>query len=159
METEYHMGIDPSIHSTGWAIMNSKKELIDYGKIVSESDTPTHKIIQTQYDVLVSLLQKYNIIHILCEDQFAQKNIDTLKKLSQNRGAIMLMAAQHHIPIQVMAPSSWRKICLGNGKATKKDCVIAMNELYGLKLKMVQNDIAEAIAICRTSIILSEQSA
>lgn len=152
---EYYLGIDPSVWSTGWAILNQDCKIVDYGRIKAEKHLAIHEVVEVQYSFLSELLEKYPLSSMLCEDQYQGVNVDTLKKLSQNRGVIMLLAAQKKIPFFTLAPSSWRKAFVGlqNGRANKKDCVIAINEMFGLKLKFVQNDIAEALAmahVCAT---------
>lgn len=143
----YYMGVDPSTLSTGYAVLDQNGELVDYGVFNPSKDLPMHERLRIQYNGLQEVIDKWNIVCMLCEDQHSRKNIDTLKKLSQTRGIVMLAAAQNCIEFLLATPSHWRKIYLGDGKATKKDCVLKVNEQYGLKLKMAQNDIAEAIGI------------
>lgn len=146
-EESFYMGVDPSTVSTGWAVFNQNGELVDYGVIRTDDELPMHKRLLFQYDALKVVIGSWNITHMLCEDQFSRNNIDTLKKLSQTRGMVMLVAAENTIEFDLATPSQWRKIYLGKGNATKRDCVKQVNEQYGLSLKMAQNDIAEAIGI------------
>jgi crossover junction endodeoxyribonuclease RuvC len=157
---EYYLGIDPSIWSTGWGLLNGNHEIVDYGRIKADKHLAIHEVVEVQYRFLSELLAKYSVSSILCEDQYQGCNVDTLKKLSQNRGAIMLLAAQKQIPFRTMAPSSWRKAFIGlqSGKANKKDCVRAINDMYGLKLKFVQNDIAEALAMAHVCVSKAKEN-
>lgn len=148
------LGIDPSTAGTGWAVMDEDMNLMEYGKISPLKDLSIAEKIKVIYDSLSDVFDRYEISYALCEDQFQGGNVDTLKKLSQNKGAIMLLITQRGVLFEEKAPSSWRKIYLGSGKATKKDCVNHVNEVYGLKLKFVQNDIAEAIGIAGAAVML-----
>ena len=152
MEEIYFLGIDPSTKSTGFAVVNQQGVLIEYGKIcpddsLHEAVTPAEKIF-IQYNEISALMNKYPFTKVLCEDQFFQNNVDTLKQLSRVSGMVLLISAQYSIPVEMTYPSQWRKIFHGNGKAKKTETLRKVNEMFGLDLKLTKhNDISDAIGI------------
>jgi len=152
---DLYLGIDPSTTSTGYAVVNSKLELIEYGKVVPENIskelTPAEEML-VQFDAIKALLLKYPFKKVLCEDQFFGENVDTLKKLSRVTGMFLVLSAQHELEIDLIYPSSWRKVYHGTGKAKKRDTCKKVNEDYGLKLRVTKdNDISDAIGIAVTA--------
>jgi crossover junction endodeoxyribonuclease RuvC len=145
-----YLGIDPSTVASGYGIINSNGELIDWG-VVKPNKRKLNEAQQAafQYAAFTELITKYNIKGIACEDQHRGPNADTLKKLSRVTGYMILLAGQHEVPIELYHPSSWRKTSLGKGNAKKEDSVNWVNEKYELLLDVKKhNDIAEGIGVC-----------
>lgn len=152
------LGIDPSTVATGWGVINEKGQLIAHGvvqpdkKALSETQQAAF-----QYNSLDEIIEKYDIVAIACEDQHKGVNPDTFKKLSRISGYLQLLAGQKDLPFEFFHPSSWRKIVLGDGKASKEDSLKWVEETYELKLLKKQNDIAEGIAIAKAGTVHFEE--
>ena len=152
------LGIDPSTVATGWGVVNKKGELIAHGVIAPDKKTLSEvQQAAFQYNSLSHIIKEYNIEAVICEDQHKGANSDTYKKLCRITGYVQLLAGLNELPFEFFHPSSWRKITLGNGKATKEDAIQWVNETYGLKLLKKQNDIAEGIAIAKAGTIHFEE--
>ncbi|MES9681717.1 crossover junction endodeoxyribonuclease RuvC [Gottfriedia acidiceleris] len=145
----YFLGLDPSTACTGFCVMDEKHDIIEAGKIdISKIDDHGEKLA-VQYNHIKSLLERYEITKILCEDQFAKVNIDTLKKLSRTSGAYLLLAHLSGVEFEFTFPNSWRKVFHGSGKAKKEDTfhkVVAIYEFENLTFKK-DNDLTDAIGI------------
>lgn len=148
MEGTFFLGIDPSTVASGYGILQSDGQLVDWGVI-----KPNKKILTEaqqasfQYNAFCELMEKYTIKGIACEDQHRGPNADTLKKLSRVSGYVILLAGQYDVPIELYHPSSWRKTVLGKGNASKEDSISWVNEKYNLNFIKKDNDIAEGISI------------
>ena len=143
-----YLGIDPSTKSTGYGVVNDAEELIGWGVIEpNKKKMDVREQAVFQYEQLKNLIEKYQVTHICCEDQFNRINADTFKKLSRISGYIILLSGQLQLPIQLYPPKKWRKIFHGDGKAKKEDTLELVNRLFNLDLKANQNDIADAIGI------------
>jgi crossover junction endodeoxyribonuclease RuvC len=152
----YYLGLDPSTKSTGYAIVNNHGELLDYGKICptdnKEAVTPAERILQQYQEITELLINKYPIKKVYCEDQYFGANIDTLKQLSRVTGMVLLVSAQYKVPVELIYPSSWRKVFHGSGKAKKSETLRKVNEMFGLELKLAKhNDISDAIGIAMSA--------
>lgn len=145
---EYYLGIDPSTVASGYGVIHSSGDLVDWGvvrpnkKKLSEAQQAAY-----QYNAFTEIMQKFNIKGIACEDQHRGPNADTLKKLSRVSGYMILLAGVHDVPIQMYHPSSWRKIILGKGNASKDESIEWVKGKYDILLRKKDNDIAEGIAI------------
>lgn len=142
-----YLGLDPSTKSTGWAVINKKKDLLGYGKIEGKADDP--KSLVDMHKELNKVIIDYNIKYILIEDTFFSKNIDTLKKLVRPTGVVLYLIGVYDLSHEFIAPASWRKITFGNGHISKKNTYELMSEKYDLELQSFNkdNDITDAIGI------------
>jgi crossover junction endodeoxyribonuclease RuvC len=151
---QYYLGIDPSTVASGYGIISSSGDLVDWGVVKPDKKKLTEaQQAAFQYNAFAALMEKYNIVGIACEDQHGGPNPDTLKKLSRVSGYMILLAGQHDVPIELYHPSSWRKVVFGTGKASKEDSLIWAKDKYDLLLRKKDNDIAEGIAICYTGML------
>lgn len=156
----YFLGLDPSTKCTGYCVMDEKHNIIESGRIkMPVSDNIAEKIYY-QIDLLEKLLEKYSISHILCEDQFSKLNINTVKQLSRVVGAILYLAKKHEISIELIYPTSWRKVFHGYGKAKKEDTfhkVCAIYEIDNFTFKK-DNDETDSIGIAWADVDLHAET-
>lgn len=147
-----YLGIDPSTVSTGYAVMDSNGDLIDWGVIKPDKKKLTEpQQAAFQYNELAAIIEKHNVKGIGCEDQHRGPNADTFKKLSRVSGYLILLAGQYDLPLELYHPSSWRKTVLGKGNAKKKETIDWANDTYDLLLRLKDNDIADAIGIVKAA--------
>jgi len=152
---EMYLGIDPSTASTGFAVMDSNFNLVDYGVIKVDKKKLT-ELEQTvyQYDKINELVEKYGIVGIGCEDQFQGPNAQTFKQLSRVAGSFIVLAALQQIELEMLHPSKWRKITHGKGSMKKEDTRVWVNETYNKEFKKKDNDITDAIGIAKAFALL-----
>ena len=145
-------GIDASSNKTGMAIFSD-------GEYVEHTLIDLHKIKDPDKRIPKMMVEicKYIKIHkpdkIIMEKSMMKNNIDTVQKLSQIAGAVMLYAATKGIEFQFVYPSEWRKK-IGLQQSTqikrdtlKKEAVQAVKQEYGVDLT---DDEAEAWLIARS---------
>lgn len=162
------LGIDPSLTSTGWALLDYeidkvkdivpvneinllnqnneyKPELIDFGTFdTSNKDRLCLRVLQ-QKNELENLLLRHDPKVFVSEDQYGYLNTKTLKRLSHVRGQYMAVAAEKHKPFVLYSPSKVKKIAAGKGNAKKKDVIKSINEYFDLEL--TNDNIADAIGV------------
>jgi crossover junction endodeoxyribonuclease RuvC len=146
-----YLGIDPSTKATGYGIINDKGELLDYGVLSPDPDMDFGQMLVYKQDFLRQLVREYKIMAIGCEDQYSGVNPDTFKKLSRVTGLVQMLAAQQELPLELYYPAAWRKVFHNTGKAKKRDTLNLVNQKYGIKLLVKQNDISDAIGIAYTT--------
>ena len=155
----YYLGIDPSTKCTGYCVMDEKHDIIESGKIdIPKTGTEAEKIYY-QLELLEPLFEKYSITKALCENQFSKLNIDTAIKLSRVSGAVLYLAKKYDVDVELIYPTSWRKVFHGSGKAKKEhtfDKVVALYELEGLKFSK-DNDLTDAIGIAWACVDISKE--
>lgn len=150
--TKNYMGVDPSTTSTGFAILNEKKELLKYGTINPPEGLSHQDKLKYLFNELNELIRDFEIQGIVCEDQFSRNNVDTLKKLTRTCSIVMLVSSLHDLPLELSYPSSWRKVFHGKGNVVKKDTVALVNVVHNLKLRLKDNDIADAIGLAHVGV-------
>ena len=152
-------GIDASTNATGICIFKD-------GKYVTHTLIDCHKI-KDVYERIPDMANKIctyldsvgSVDVIIMEKSILKTNIDTVQKLSNLAGAIMLYAYQNGIEFQHPTPSVWRKrIGLQQSSKIKRavlkaEAIEAVKQEYGLK---VSDDIAEAILLARSGFDLPQ---
>lgn len=157
------LGLDPSLASTGYCIMNEKQEIVTLGKIVTKVNkkTPTEEDrIFVICDTLDKLVKEHEITSIAIEDQFLHKNPKTTMKLSRLRGALVYMLKVNNCSVEHFPPSTVRKIIMEDGAADKEEVarfiqdkykqfnsVLELGEFCDRNCKAKNSDIYDAIAV------------
>lgn len=141
--------LDQSTKKTGWCIWQNgiykESGLIDHEKEKNAS----RRFAKMTIDIF-TLLDRYKPVVLYIEDTALQRNVKTLKELSQLQGTIIGYAVAKDIDVQIIAPSEWRKILgikTGAGikrEALKKECLEWVERNIGITRS---EDEIEAIAI------------
>ena len=171
----YYIGIDPSTSSTGYAVVNEKKELIICGRIEGLADDP--KSFSHLYQELSSLFETYPPSGITCETQFIGANRGTSIKLIRPTGVVLAVCGMYDVPFEFIEPSRWRHLYQGPGTWSKKDSYHFTLEHYPeLKEQFIPyallkngkvsevrmfnncNDMTDAVGIANAAVELSVQT-
>ena len=147
------VGIDGSTNSTGLAVMKDGelkfRTLIDLHK-----EKNAMKRIQNMLLKICEILDEYDIDAIYMEKSVLKSNVDTVQKLANLAGGIMLYCVQNDIAFNHPFPSEWRaKIGIEQSKKIKREtlkeeAILAVKNEYGIN---VCDDVAEAILIARSA--------
>lgn len=147
------VGIDGSTNSTGLAVMEDGelkfRTLIDLHK-----EKNAIRRIQTMLLKICEILDRYDVDVVCMEKSVFKRNIDTVQKLSNLAGGIMLYCAQNQIEFNHPMPSEWRaKIGIEQSNKIKRDtlkeeAILAVKNEYEIS---VCDDVAEAILIARSA--------
>jgi crossover junction endodeoxyribonuclease RuvC len=116
------LGIDPSLNSTGYGILearNSKLHYITSGIITHAKETDFPQKLVNISNVLNDIILQYQPVKSGIEETFVNVNFKTSLKLGMVRGAIILTIAKCGIPIFEISPNSAKKSITGFGKAGK----------------------------------------
>ena len=130
------LGLDPSLSSTGWGIIEVENNRIRY---VADGVIKTN----TGLD-LASRLSKPDEAAI--EIVFVNNNPFSSMKLGQARGAVILAPAMYGIPVAEYEPNQIKKAVVGVGHAEKNQ-VETMVKVLLPGAKPVNNDSSDALAI------------
>lgn len=145
-------GIDASTKKSGIAIMKDGelifRTLIDLGT----KDDAMIRIPKMMIKIC-EVLDQYDIDIVCMEKSILKTNVDTVQKLSNLAGGIMLYCAQNDIKFKHPTPPEWRKkVGLQQSSKIKRDvlkaeAILAVQQEYGLN---VGDDVAEAILLARS---------
>lgn len=144
------MSIDPGIDRVGYAFF-AKKSSSDYkyltsGLIQTEKKNKPEQRLFKIYSALKVLTAKHKPKLLIMERIFFFKNQKTIVAVGQAQGTIMLLAAEHDMPVIFMTPLEIKQIVTGYGQSDKKSVQKMLQITLGLAKELKQDDQADAIA-------------
>jgi Holliday junction resolvasome RuvABC endonuclease subunit len=146
-------GIDASSNKTGIAIFQDGK-YIEHILIDCHKEKDVFVRIPMMANKICEYLNSIGDIDlIIMEKSVLKSNIDTVQKLSNIAGAIMLYAYQNNIEFKHPTPSEWRKkVGLQQSSKVKREvlkleAIEAVKREYGID---VSDDEAESILAARS---------
>ena len=144
------LGVDPGTAIVGWAILEETGGVVKsvaYGHIsTSPINTTAERLFEVAED-LDSVIRKYQPDEASVEDLFFFKNLKTVMKVSQARGAILLTLQQNRVSIFEYTPLQVKQALTGYGRAEKKQIQLMVKNILKLKEIPKPDDVADAIAI------------
>jgi crossover junction endodeoxyribonuclease RuvC len=144
------LGIDPGTATVGWAVLDEIKgevKAIAYGHIAtSPKNTTAERLLEIARD-LERIMKKYKPDESAVEDLFFFKNVKTVMKVSQARGAILLTLEKNCVSVFGYTPLQVKQALTGYGRAEKKQVQTMVKEILKLKSIPKPDDAADAIAI------------
>lgn len=146
-------GIDGSTNSTGLSIIENGK-LKFYTLIDLRKEKDAMKRIQNMLLKICEILDQYDIDAVYMEKSVLRSNVDTVQKLANLAGGIMLYCAKNNIEFNHPLPSEWRaRIGIKQSnkikrEVLKEEAILAVKNEYGID---VNDDISESILIARSA--------
>lgn len=144
------LGVDPGTATTGFAVIDAqagKRNVLDYGVIVTPADHDMPQRLQAIYDDLSELVRQYEPDCIAIEQLFFTNNITTGISVGQARGVVMLVGAQNNLSFAEYTPLQVKQAVTGYGKATKQQVQQMVKTILGLNTVPKPDDAADALAI------------
>ena len=142
------LGIDPGIANTGYALLleeGGALALLDNGVFITKKGPTPNRILQI-YNFLKGLLNEHHVDAIAIEKIFFNKNVKTAMIIEEVRGAILLLSAQHTIPISQFTPLQVKKCLTLFGKASKLEVKMIAEQILHLTLPS-SDDACDAVAV------------
>lgn len=151
--TQDILGLDPGLASLGFGSIradNGSLGLLDYGIIQTPAKTDIGQRLQTIYDDLHQLVttQKPDLVAI--EKLFFYRMGNTIL-VAQARGVILLVLAQHQLPIIEYTPAQIKLALTGYGAADKYAVQEAVTRELKLDALPRPDDAADALAVALTA--------
>ena len=146
------LGIDPGTRNLGFSIIkleNSKISLVDAGIIKMKKEDLQFQVPQ-MVEGIGLLFETHPIDQVAMEDIFFAHNPQSVLKLAQMRGAIMLKILQEFGQFSEYTPLQIKKALTGNGKASKEQVAFMVKRLLGIKKEIKPLDITDAMAVAIT---------
>lgn len=146
------IGLDPSISSTGWGIIDVNGNRLSYvadGFIATNAKAPLSQRLHTIHNELQRVIELYKPDEASIEITFLNTNPETSLKLSMARGVVFLMPALYNIPLFEYEPNKIKKALTGVGRADKNQ-VETMVKILLSGCQPKNNDSSDALAIAIT---------
>ena len=142
------LGIDPGIAIVGYGVIEYKNGLfrtLAYGAITTPAHTSVESRLKTVYDDLDEIIKKYKPDDMAVEELFFNNNPKTAIAVAEARGVILLCAMKNGVNIQEYTPLQVKQSVVGYGRAEKKQVMLMVNSILGLKNGPKLDDTADAL--------------
>jgi crossover junction endodeoxyribonuclease RuvC len=154
------LGLDPGLATLGFGaiicphnhhhVQYDTVSLLDFGVISTPSNTEVGQRLCTLYDDLHTLIQEFQPELVAIEKLFFYRMSNSVL-IAQARGVIMLVLAQHHLPIVEFSPAEIKLALTGYGKAGKYEVQQAVARELNLDEIPQPDDAADALATALTA--------
>ncbi len=148
------LGLDPSLSSTGWGVIEVNANRLQYvadGFIPTTPKMPIEERLDIIFNTLSEVIETYKPIEAAIEKTFLNSNPETSLKLSMARGVVILAAGHYHLPLFEFDATKVKKALVGVGHADKNQVETMVKILLpGCKPKNSDSSDALAMAITRS---------
>lgn len=144
------LGIDPGIRCTGYGLISidgGQPHLVDYGTIKPPPAVTMGERLAVIYDDLDQLIDMTHPDEFAIEEAFHGVNARSALILGQSRGAALVCAAHHHLPIGQYAPRRVKIATTGSGRATKEQVQYMVQRILGIDQPPTPLDASDALAV------------
>jgi crossover junction endodeoxyribonuclease RuvC len=150
------LGLDPGLATLGFGVIefepNPKKvqvnpvTLLDFGVISTPANQEIGKRLCTIYDDLHTVIDELQPNLVAIEKFFFYRMANTIL-VAQARGVVMLVLAQHNLPVVEFTPAQIKQALTGYGNADKYDVQQAVARELELDYIPKPDDAADALGV------------
>ena len=144
------LGIDPGTAATGYGVLERvgpRIRALDFGCVETSPEQQLPERLLRIHDAVGGLIDLYPPALVAVERLFFNRNVQTAFAVGQARGAILLTAAEHGIPVVEYTPNEVKMAVTGYGSAPKLQVQRMIQTLLGLAELPRPDDAADALAI------------
>ena len=144
------LGIDPGYAIVGWGVIeysHSKFRVLGYGAITTTPEMPFPQRLQTIYNDMCYIFQKYKPEVMSMEKLFYNSNKKTVIDVAQARGVITLAAQMNMKDIYEYTPLQVKQSVTGYGRAEKIQVMEMTKSILKLNAIPKPDDTADALAM------------
>ena len=143
------LGIDPSVQSTGFGIIeysDNSYSVVKYGAIKPSRRLLFHHKINMIRNHLEEIIQIYKPTEVAIENPFSAQNIKTAITLGQVRGSVLVAVASHDCELYEYSPLEIKKAVTGYGQADKDQVKTMIKTLLQIQPTDLGTDASDALA-------------
>lgn len=153
------LGIDPGLATLGFGVIDvdphtqghrSGVRPLDFGVISTPAQSPVGDRLCTIYTDLHHLIEQFQPDRVVIEKFFFYRMGNTIL-VAQARGVVLLVLAQHHLPMVEFTPAQVKQALTGYGKADKAEVQEAVARELNLTILPRPDDAADALALALTA--------
>ncbi|MBI4826757.1 MAG: crossover junction endodeoxyribonuclease RuvC [Nitrospirae bacterium] len=147
------IGIDPGTVCCGYGILSVNKKpyvpkYVASGDIRMSSKKPLPERLHILYGSLKDIILEHRPSHLCMEKVFYHKSIRSSMALGTTRGVVMLLAAQHGMPLFEYNPTEVKMALTGYGRAEKRQVQEMVLRILNLEPSLVMSeDTSDALAL------------
>jgi crossover junction endodeoxyribonuclease RuvC len=143
------LAIDPALRNTGYAVLEkngTKTVALEYGTIKNHTNLLPSGCLVAIHEKVRELIARHQPDCAAFEAIIYVQSMRTAIVMGTARGAALLAAAQHGLPIHEYAPRRVKQSVVGRGGAQKEQVAFMVRALLGLT-ETPAPDAADALAI------------
>lgn len=148
------IGIDPGTGILGFGVIDFQPHrppaVIDVGVVATPAHTKLKARLLDIYDSLNEIINSTQPDVMSIEKLFFARNITTAISVAEARGVVILVAAQHNLPVFEYTPLQIKQTLTGYGRADKKQVQQMVKLQLGMKDIVKPDDAADALAAAVT---------
>jgi len=147
------LGIDPGITNMGLGVVEQqgKKVRLLFADVVKTKHShPAAQRVGLIYQAVNQAVVAYKPEAIAVEDQFFYRQNELAYKVGWAMGAVLLVAAQHQLPVYGYGPPKVKQTLVGHGHAEKEQVAYMVQAVLELPKTPKPSHLADAIAIALT---------
>jgi crossover junction endodeoxyribonuclease RuvC len=144
------LGIDPGSTATGYGLVRgegTRLAAVDFGVIATRAALPFPQRLRRIFEGLRTLMTGHRPDAAAVESLFFARNVQSVLKLGQARGAALLAAALEGVPVFEYAPRQVKGAVSGFGGAEKGQVQAMVKAMLGLADPPRPTDAADALAL------------
>ena len=144
------LGIDTSLRSSGFAIIESKgtlTQILDCGLIKNKTSLTQSQCLLRINNALEQLIYEYKPDEVAIESPFFPKNAKTAMILGMAKGVVICSATKAKLPVFEYAPKKAKQAIVGSGMASKQQVATVIASLLNVDINSIKDDATDAMAI------------
>ncbi len=158
------LGIDPGTARLGYGLVErrgSALTMLDYGCLETINDRPLSQRLLIIHEGIDDLIRTYRPEAVGVERLFFNKNVQTAMAVGQARGVVLLVAAQHGLPVLEYGPHEVKLAVTGYGRAPKDQVQRMVQLVLSMEQIPTPDDAADAlaVAVCTAHAVTPDKAA
>ena len=156
------LGVDPGIARCGLAVVERRDRttsLIWSSVVSSPADLTEAARLGVVAEATRSAIDRHRPAAVAIERIAWSRNQVSALHVARATGVLMLIAAEHGLPVQEYAPNEVKQAVTGVGNADKRQVQLALTRLHGLRGVPSQPDAADAVAVGVTHLLAARMRA
>ena len=144
------LGVDPGTIVLGYGLIESVRDemtLVHYDSIKCKARSDMSERLLFLYDGLTLVVDKYEPDVMAVETPFVGENIKSALAIGKAQAIVLLIAAQHGLPIYEYSPAKIKHHVADYGASTKEQMQEMVKLLLDLDEVPQPNDAADALAV------------
>lgn len=144
------LGIDPGYATIGYGVVDYdgfRFKTVGYGAITTAADMPFLERLDSIYNDMLCVIEKYSPEHMSIEKLFFNTNTTTAISVAEARGVILLAAHHRKLQVSEYTPLQVKSSITGYGKAEKHQVMEMVKSFLSLKAVPKPDDTADALAL------------
>lgn len=143
------LGLDPGLANTGWGVIESvrgRHRHLAHGAVVTPSTQPTGQRLNTIFQAIQVVIQRYQPHYAGIENLYFAKNETSAIPVAQARGILLLLLHQAGVVTGELTPVQIKQAVTGHGRSDKREVQTLVQILLGLNELPTPDHAADALA-------------